>query len=298
MSCDSFGLWLENAARYPLLSEEEIIVHSRHVRAWKDHGTNPRTGARSSTVLVRHNLRLVPNVWMSQFGWIGKQDHRSVDMLQEGVIGLTRGVHKYDPARGYKFSTYAWNWIRQGMGEYLRNRGRTIRVAASCSEQSLKAQKYSARVHQETGKYPTLDELAEHCKISAKTLQFYLDRWQITNARTLNAPGLGMDDKGSEILDLLVAPPAASVDTIKRAEEQADAVQRLLAHADLTDREMIVVRHRYLENQMSLKEIGKLPGMKMSQEGVRGVERRVIRRLQRMAAYGHLDPFTTELFDS
>lgn len=298
MSCDSFGQWLENAARYPLLSEEEIILHSRHVRAWQDEGKSPRMGARSSTVLVRHNLRLVPNVWMSQFGWIGKQDHRSVDMLQEGVIGLTRGVHKYDPARGYKFSTYAWNWIRQGMGEYLRNRGRTIRVAASCSEQALKAQKYSARVHQETGKYPPLEELAEHCKISAKTLQFYLDRWQITNARTLNAPGLGMDDKGAEILDLLVAPPAANVDTIKRAEEQADAVHRLLEHADLTFKEKMVVRHRYLEDQMSLKEIGRLPGMGMSQEGVRGVERRVIRRLQRMAAYGHLDPFTSELFDS
>ena len=297
MSCDSFGQWLENAARYPVLTDEEVIVHSRHVRAWKDHDQKPRLGQRSAEILVRHNLRLVPTVWSKQFGWVGKEDHRSVDMLQEGVIGLTRGVHKFDPTRGHRFSTYAWSWIRQGMGEYLRNRGRMIRVAASCSESALKAQKYSTSFHAEHGRYPTIEELAAVCKVPAKTMAFYLERWQTTNTRTLNAPGLGMDQDGCEILDLLVAPEAASTDSIKRREDQAKAITDLLGYADLTIAEQVVLKHRYLEDRLSLKQIGRMPEVAMSQEGVRGVERRMMRRLQRLALHGHLDPFVSELYD-
>ena len=296
---DEYGKWLENAGRYPVLTEAEMIVHTRHIRAWQDEGKNEKAGRRSAQIMVRHNLRLIPTVFKKQFGWMDKEDHRITDMLQEGVIGLTRGVMKYEHTRGYKFSTYAWNWIRQGMGDYLRNRGRMIRVAASCSDKVMQAQRYASKVQSDTGRYPSVEELAEVCQLPLKTMAFYLERWTSTNARSLNHFVKGMDNEECELIDTIRSTPY-DTDSIARDEARQKAVLDLLHAANLTDKEMLLIQHRYLSgrNHLSLKAIGKLPEINMSCEGVRGIERKLMNRLRMHANHGACCPFAVELCDS
>lgn len=115
--------WLDAASRYPLLTATEELILARQVQAWLQHPAPcprpvERRGQRAKRRMIEANLRLVHDGW-KRFGRHISVD--PVDLLQEGVIGLDRAVMKFDPTRGYKFSTYAYWWIRQAMGAKERD---------------------------------------------------------------------------------------------------------------------------------------------------------------------------------
>jgi len=136
---DSAGEWMNAAGRYPLPTPAEELHLGAMVQTWQqwpgcpDQAPAPvqRRGRRARDRMVRANLRLVVAVSRRYSGLI-KQRHLSLeDGLQEGTIGLQRGVEKFDPSRGYKFSTYAVPWIKQAMGRMLDHQGGAVRLPAA-----------------------------------------------------------------------------------------------------------------------------------------------------------------------
>lgn len=123
--------WLDNAGRYPLLTKDQVLNLARTIQ------TNAKecpARNRAVTKLVRHNLRLIPKIVMRAMkGSYGKSYRNSAteDLLQAGVIGLTRAAELFDPTRGYAFSTYAATWIFQSVQRDIYNNTSTIRVPES-----------------------------------------------------------------------------------------------------------------------------------------------------------------------
>ena len=138
---DSVGLWLAAAGRVPLLSGAEEVHLSQAIRRWQDHPDGPadapapvrRRGLRARDRMIQANLRLVMNVAKRYHRAIERRRLAQEDALQEGTLGLMRGAELFDPAKGYKFSTYAYWWVRQGITRWL-NTSDTIRIPVHLRE--------------------------------------------------------------------------------------------------------------------------------------------------------------------
>lgn len=125
---DSLTFWLDNAGKYPLLTEEEMLSLSKTVQTY---GEDSPQGKRAVDKIVRHNLRLIPLVTKKilharkdfKFG-----DRNTLDLLQAGTFGLHRAAQKFDYSRGYKFSTYAYMWIRQTVQRQMYALSSMVRV--------------------------------------------------------------------------------------------------------------------------------------------------------------------------
>ena len=154
--------WMDQIGRVPLLQPAEEITLATMVQAWVAHPDPPaslqRRGRRAADRMVTANLRLVV-VIAKKFG-NGRPDDL-LDLVQAGNVGLHRGVLKFDPTRGYKFSTYGYWWIRQGCCRWLEESSRTIRLPSSFSQRTVKASRMTQQLVGTLGREPTMDELAE-----------------------------------------------------------------------------------------------------------------------------------------
>ena len=138
---DSVGMWLAAAGRVPLLTPAEEVHLGAMVREWQDWPGGPdaapapvqRRGRRSRDRMIQANLRLVVNVAKRYHRAIERRRLAQEDALQEGTLGLMRGAELFDPAKGYKFSTYAYWWVRQGLTRWL-NTSDTIRIPVHLRE--------------------------------------------------------------------------------------------------------------------------------------------------------------------
>jgi RNA polymerase sigma factor (sigma-70 family) len=117
MKKDAVHDWLKITGRPPLLSEAEIITLTRIIQNPEEKERNRRTAVDK---IVRHNLRMVVKVTIEFLRRrnIGTNDDRVSDYLQQGTLGLIRAAEKFDPSKGYKFTTYTYRWVRQRLGRY------------------------------------------------------------------------------------------------------------------------------------------------------------------------------------
>jgi RNA polymerase nonessential primary-like sigma factor len=303
--------YLRDIGRVPLLSHEQEITLGRQVQELmaieeqreelrlRSGGEDPsddelaaaagitpqqlkkrlRLGQRAKERMVAANLRLVVSVAKKYT----KRNMELLDLIQEGTIGLVRGVEKFDPTRGYKFSTYAYWWIRQGITRAIAEKSRTIRLPIHITETLNKLKKGQRELSQELGRTPTVTELAEFVELPEEEVKDLLCRArQPVSLETKVGDG---DD--TELLDLLAADgtqPEELVDGECLRSDMRDLLDQL---PELQGR---VLKMRYgigLEEPMSLSSIAR--ELEMSRDRARSLERRAheeMRRLsQQMGAY-------------
>jgi len=222
--------WHDQAGRRPLLTPAEEILLGTQVRAWLDHAEPVpaavvRRGMRARDRFVTANLRLVINV---------ADRYRSVpaqytdDLIQAGNLGLMRAVEKFDPTRGYKFSTYAYWWIRQGIHSFLEHHSRSIRLPTTHAAQYTKLQTAILDLSERLNRRPSRQEIAEETGWTLETIDRVVTRPSATVS--LDAPNLRRDDGGS-VAESIADPGPALLELVEGADqlEQLTNALRLLS---------------------------------------------------------------------
>ena len=288
LSADSIGWYLSTIGRVPLLTPAEEIELAHHVQQGKrlqeiadeeltgQQKRQIRMGQRARDRMMAANLRLVVSVAKKY----QNQGLELLDLVQEGAIGLERAVDKFDPAMGYKFSTYAYWWIRQGMTRAIDNSARTIRLPIHISEKLSKMRRITRELSHRLGRQPNRLELAHALGTSPDELEELLA--QTAPCASLDAHARGEEDRST--LGELIADPASN--------EHLDSMDRHLQKehlgtwlAQLNDREQKILRLRFgLEGTepLTLAEIGRQ--INVSRERVRQLEAKAILKLRLMSS--------------
>jgi RNA polymerase nonessential primary-like sigma factor len=294
--------YLRDIGRVPLLSHEQEITLGRQVQDLmvlenleneleSDLGEKPdinffadkagispqqlkkklKSGRRAKERMVAANLRLVVSVAKKYT----KRNMELLDLIQEGTIGLVRGVEKFDPTRGYKFSTYAYWWIRQGITRAIAEKSRSIRLPIHITEMLNKLKKGQRELSQELSRTPTLKELSEYVELPESDVKDLMSRaGQPVSLETKIGDG-----EDTILLDLLSNEIDMPSEQIESDCMKGDLETLLEQLPELQNR---VLRMRYGmdgDDPMSLTGIGRVLGI--SRDRVRNLERDGLRGLRK-----------------
>src|SRR3990167_7365877 len=264
MSLDSFQIFLKDATRADLLTAAEEVQLAKRIERG-DH--------RAKHEMIEANLRLAISIAKRY----PNQGLPFLDLIQEGVIGLNRASEKFDWRRGYKFSTYATWWIRQGVVRALADKSRTIRMPVHVVERIHKISRAEGVLWQKLGRQPTPEEIAEEANLSSKRVK---ETQQVARATiSLNQP-VGDDDE-TELGDLFAAEGTDDeAFEFARQNEIKAVVETVLQCLPEREREVIMLRHGLypeMEKPATLEEVGQRLGL--TRERVRQIEDTVLRQL-------------------
>jgi RNA polymerase nonessential primary-like sigma factor len=294
--------YLRDIGRVPLLSHEQEITLGRQVQdlmaleelreelRLRSGGEEPSAdmlaaeagltpaqlskrlscGRRAKERMVAANLRLVVSVAKKYTN----RNMELLDLIQEGTIGLVRGVEKFDPTRGYKFSTYAYWWIRQGITRAIAEKSRTIRLPIHITETLNKLKKGQRELSQELGRTPTVTELAVAVDLPEDEVKDLLCRAR----QPVSLETKVGDGEDTELLDLL-AGDGAGPDEMVASECLRGDLRALLEQ--LPELQGRVLRLRYGmegDEPMSLTSIARSLGM--SRDKTRSLERRALEEIR------------------
>jgi RNA polymerase sigma factor (sigma-70 family) len=232
-----------------------------------------RDGQAAFDHFVAANLRLVVSV-AAQFSKRSTLDLG--ELIQEGNLGLLRAVEKFDWRRGYKFSTYATWWIRQAIQRGVAGSERTIRLPVALHDALVKVRAASARLEAETGREPTVEELAQATRLTADKVQRALEGDH--SMTSLDRP-VGFDSDASDLGEFVAVSDDSPADEVVERTFMQDLFE--LARDRLDDRSWYVLQRRYgLDGRQTLTLDALGRELSLSRESVRKIENQALSRLQ------------------
>jgi len=301
ISGDSVRAYLRDIGRIPLLEHDEEILLGRQVQRLMQleemkkeldldvQGLAEamdlpvrqllrefRDGTKAKDKMVTANLRLVVSVAKKYT----KRNMELLDIIQEGTIGLVRGVEKFDPGRGYKFSTYAYWWIRQGITRAIAEKSRAIRLPIHVTENLNKLKKAQRELSQINGRLPNVFELSDHLELGVEEIKDLMCKARQPTSLEIK---IG-ENRDTALIDLL-EDETQLPDTLLEQQFVKEDMRELIR--DLPEMQAAVISMRYgigeeMLEPMSMTAIGQV--LNMSRDRVRTLEHKAVRSLREMSS--------------
>ena len=301
-TADMVRTYLREIGRVPLLTREQEIVYGKQVqqmmslleaksdlekklrreptlKEWAEQVQKSeaelnealRAGQRSKQKMIEANLRLVVAIAKKY----QKRNMEFLDLIQEGTMGLERGVEKFDPIRGYKFSTYAYWWIRQAITRAIAQQARTIRLPIHITEKLNKIKKVQRELAQQLGRSPTAAEIAKELELEPAQIREYLNLARQPVSLDIRVG----DNQDTELQDLL-EDDGPSPEHFMTQESLRQDLDNLLAELTPQQREVVNLRFGLEDgNELSLAKVGER--LHLSRERVRQLEHQALAHLRR-----------------
>lgn len=267
VSDDSVRLYLREIGKIPLLSAEEELALAQKVVAGDK---------RAKDKMAEANMRLVVSIAKRYSG----RGLDFLDLIQEGNTGLLRAVEKFDPDKGFKFSTYATWWIRQAITRAIADQARTIRIPVHMVETINKLLRTQRRMTQELNREPTIEELAKELEMEPEKVEYVIKIKQDIHSLDAGVGRDGDDDSESVLGDFIEDEDATSPEESAAGQLLKEQVAGVLSA--LTEREQKIIKMRFgLDDgkNHTLEEVGQ--EFSVTRERIRQIEAKALAKLRK-----------------